>query len=84
MAFWAGAGTLVQVWSNGLMKLPPFHRPHFHLLYAVGGAAVGYIMHRREFSRLKEIELERDMLVRRRILRNEQREAAAAAAAASE
>ncbi len=43
--------------------------PHVHLLVATGFAGLGYLFHGWETKKLAELELEKDKLVKRRMIR---------------
>ncbi|KAJ3164681.1 hypothetical protein HDU88_005113 [Geranomyces variabilis] len=66
---WAVAGAFVRTWALGLQQRPLLERPYLHVLFAAGGAGIGYLLSQWETTQLANLETQRDILVRRRMMR---------------
>ncbi|KAI8909307.1 hypothetical protein DFJ77DRAFT_472066 [Powellomyces hirtus] len=69
LAGWAMAGAFVRTWALGMQRRPLLERPHFHILFAAAGAGVGLLVSKFEASQLAQLEKQRDILTRRRMMR---------------
>ncbi|KAI9209823.1 uncharacterized protein BJ171DRAFT_594838 [Polychytrium aggregatum] len=74
IGLWAGAGIVAKTLSYGLQRKPIFHKPYTHLIWAVVGGSIGYLVDSLQQRKLQEVERKRQLLIRRRIQRLEQSE----------
>ncbi|KAJ3019788.1 hypothetical protein HKX48_001761 [Thoreauomyces humboldtii] len=73
---WGLAGAFVRTWALGMQRRPLLERPYLHLVFAAGAAGIGYFVSQYEKTQLAALEVQRDKLTRRRMMRLQQTEAA--------
>ncbi|KAI8611281.1 hypothetical protein BC830DRAFT_668575 [Chytriomyces sp. MP71] len=68
MSAWVASGVFLNVWARSMARLPAYGNPMSYVAYATLTSAVGYGIHSWEISRWAKLELEKDKLVKRRML----------------
>ncbi|KAJ3077896.1 hypothetical protein HK102_004872 [Quaeritorhiza haematococci] len=69
VAGWAATGFFIRSFALALQLRPVLERPHIHGVWALGFAGLGYAFSKWENSMLNELERQRDILVKRRMMR---------------
>lgn len=82
LCIWGGIGYISHAWAQGIMHRPVYHAPHIGLLVAAGWykymrnkrATAGYFIHNWENKMLDRLAWERDVIVKRREILEQQKE----------
>ncbi|TPX51605.1 hypothetical protein SeMB42_g00091 [Synchytrium endobioticum] len=70
-AGWGATGVFVRVWALGLQQRPLLYKPHIHVVFFAVFAGIGAVVHNFERRQLDKLELARDKLVKRRMMRDQ-------------
>ncbi|KAJ3120774.1 hypothetical protein HK100_012653 [Physocladia obscura] len=68
IALWGTAGLFLNSWARSMARLPLRANPISYIAWTAASLSVGYGIHTFEVSRFAEMEIEKDRLVKRRML----------------